>query len=226
MSEKLIEKFELYDLLGIIIPGLVSMGFVYAFSYWTGYNITIPTMPEALQVFVLAAVAIVLGQAIQALSSILEPFYFWTWFGMPSNRALQGKTKRMSKAFAGEIKERFKTHILKGENRDVSDHEIFMSALSICTHKSLGRVARFNSLYAYHRALTTLLLVATITTAIIIASCDPNPPAAWRIFLIELGVTFLFWYRTKQRGMYFADEVLRMADLEIEQPVSPTGKLT
>ena len=220
MSEKLAEKFELYDVLGVIIPGLVSVGFIYAFSYWTGHNITIPTMPDALQVFVLAAVAIVLGQVIQALSSILEPFYFWTWFGRPSDMALRGRT-RISQVFANELKGRFTTYILKGANRAVEDHEIFMCALSICTYKSLGRVARFNSLYAYHRALTTLLLIATMTTAIIIATSDPNPPVAWRIFLIELGVTLLFWYRTRQRGIYFADEVLRLADLEISQSAPP-----
>jgi hypothetical protein len=217
MSEKLAEKFELYDVFGVIIPGLVSVGFIYAFSYWTGHDITIPTMPDVLQVFVLAAVAVVLGQAIQALSSILEPFYFWTWFGRPSDRALQGRT-RISQAFANELKGRFTTYILKGANRVVADHEIFMCALSICTHKSLGRVARFNSLYAYHRALTTLLLVATLTTLAIIYFVEPNPPMAWRIFFIELGITLLFWYRTRQRGIYFADEVLRIADLEIAQP--------
>ncbi len=220
MSEKLAEKFELYDVLGVIIPGLVSVGFIYAFSYWTGHNITIPTMPDALQVFVLAAVAIVLGQAIQALSSILEPFYYWTWGGKPSDRAMQGRTKRISPALANEIKGRFKTYIVQGANREVSDNEIFLCALSICTHKSLGRVARFNSLYAYHRALTTLLLVATVATLLIIIFVEPRPPMAWRIFFIEFGVTLLFWYRTKQRGHYFSDEVVKIGDLEIRQPAA------
>jgi len=125
-----------------------------------------------------------------------------------------------SAAQAAELKERLKNHFLNGIPRDIEDHEIFLCALSMCYHKSLGRIARFNSIYAYHRALTTLLLISTITTLGIIIFVEPNPPAAWRILIVETGVTILFWYRTKQRGMYFADEVLRMADLEIAQQAS------
>lgn len=217
MSEKITEKFELYDVLGTIIPGLVAVGLIYAGALWTGNKVEIPEMPEALQVFILLAVATVLGQVVQTLGSLLEWLYFWTWRGRPSDRALKGRSKRLSAAQAAQLRERLKNHFLKGGDHELSDHEIFLCALSICTHKSLGRVARFNSLYAYHRGLTTLLFASTVATLVIIASVEPNPPAAWRVVGVETGVTLLFWYRTNQRGTYFADEVLRMADLEISQ---------
>ncbi|MDQ3816205.1 MAG: hypothetical protein M3362_00775 [Acidobacteriota bacterium] len=215
MSEKIVEKFELYDVLGILIPGLVTVGMIYGIAFWIGRKIEIPAMPEALQVFILLAVATVLGQAVQTIGSLLEGFYFWTWRGRPSDQALKGRSKRISASQATDLKERLKNYFVKGGGYNLSDHEIFLCALSICNHKSLGRVTRFNSLYAYHRGLTTLLLLSAIATLVIIASVEPNPPAAWKVFAVEAGVTLLFWYRTKQRGMYFADEVLRMADLEI-----------
>jgi len=96
MGEKISEKFELYDVLGIIIPGLVAIGLIYAAFIWTGNKTEIPTMPEALQVLILIAVASVLGQIVQTLGSLLEVFYFWTWFGRPSDRVLQGRSERMS----------------------------------------------------------------------------------------------------------------------------------
>ncbi|PYS94641.1 MAG: hypothetical protein DMF64_00130 [Acidobacteria bacterium] len=217
MSEKITEKFELYDVLGTLVPGLVAVGLIYTALSWTGHKVEIPTMPEALQVLVLSAVAIVLGQLVQTLGSLLEGFYFWTWRGRPSDRALQGKSRRMSASQSAELKGRLNSHFLGNANQDMSDHEIFLCALSICNHRSLGRVARFNSLYAYHRALTTLLLTSTVTTLVIIFVVEPNPYAAWRVFILEAATTLLFWYRTKQRGMYFADEALRMADLEVAQ---------
>src|ERR1700755_3323539 len=214
MSEKIAEKFELYDVLGTIVPGLVAVGMIYSTALWIGRKIEIPAMPEALQVFILLAIATVLGQAVQTVGSLLEGFYFWTWGGKPSDRALKGKSKRISSPHAIQLQARLKNHFVKGSSYDLSDNEIFLCALSVCNHKSLGRVTRFNSLYAYHRALTTLLLLSTLITLAIIVYLEPNPPAAWRVFAVETGVTLLFWYRTKQRGMYFADEVFRMADFE------------
>jgi hypothetical protein len=217
MGEKIAEKFELYDILGTIIPGLVAVGLIYAALSWTGHEVKIPPMPEALQVLILTSVAVVLGQLVQSIGSLLEGFYFWTWGGMPSDVALRGKGKRISAAQSGELKGRLRKHCIGDADREIKDHELFLAALAICNHKSLGRVAKFNSLYAYHRALTTLLLLSTLATLGLIFFVEPNPPAAWRVFIGEAAATLLFWYRTKQRGTYFADEVLRMADLEVAQ---------
>jgi hypothetical protein len=78
MSDKITDKFELYDVLGILVPGLVAVGMIFAVLSWTGRKVEIPAMPDGLQVLVLSATAIVLGQTVQALGSLLEPFYFWT----------------------------------------------------------------------------------------------------------------------------------------------------
>jgi hypothetical protein len=217
MDDKITDKFELYDILGTLVPGLVAVGLIYATIAWTGHKVDIPAMPEALQVLILSAVAVVLGQLVQSVGSLIEGFYFWTWGGRPSDVALRGKGKRITGSQSTVLKARLSKHLSGGVERDSEDHEVFLHALSVCNHKSLGRVAKFNSLYAYHRALTTLLLISTVATMVIIFFAEPNPPAAWRVLIGETAATLLFWYRTKQRGMYFADEVLRMADLEIAQ---------
>lgn len=164
---------------------------------------------------VILATAIVVGQVIQALGSLVEPFYYWTWGGRPSDRALKAKGKQTSSAQAERLRKRLANYIGADTSRPLTDQEVFLGALSLCTHKTLGRVQRFNSLYAYHRALTTLLLISTIMTLAIIFFVEPNPPAAWPIVLCELVATLLLWFRTKQRASYYVDEVLRMADLEL-----------
>ncbi|HET6890676.1 MAG TPA: hypothetical protein VFH31_06205 [Pyrinomonadaceae bacterium] len=215
MSDKIIDKFEFYDVLGSLVPGLVAIGMIFGAWWWTGHRLQIPSMPQGVPVLVILATAIVVGQVIQALGSLVEPFYYWTWGGRPSDRALKAKGKQTSSAQAERLRKRLANYIGADTSRPLTDQEVFLGALSLCTHKTLGRVQRFNSLYAYHRALTTLLLISTIMTLAIIFFVEPNPPAAWPIVLCELVATLLLWFRTKQRASYYVDEVLRMADLEL-----------
>jgi hypothetical protein len=211
MNERIVEKLGLYDLFGNLIPGIVAVSLLGAAWYWTGHKVELPNLSQAVSVLVLSALAIVLGQFVQAIGSLLQKFYFWTWGGRPSDRAM----KRLLPSQSAALRTRLANYMLEDASDEVTDHQIFLWAFSVCNYKSLGRVERFNSIYAYNRALTTLMLISTIATLGIIFVAEPNPPAAWTVLGIEVLITLLFWYRTRQRGIYFADEVLRMADLEI-----------
>lgn len=215
VSERISDKFDVYDFLGSLVPGLVAIGMIFAALWWTGNRIQVPTMPHGVPVLLLTAAGFVLGQVIQALGSLIQPFYYWTWRGRPSDQAFKGQSKQISSAQITRIKKRLASYIEADAGQALTDHEAFLAALSLCTHKALGRVQRFNSLYAYHRGLTTLLLISTIATLGIIYSVEPNPPAAWPILLFQIVATFLLWFRTKQRASYFVNEVLQMADLEL-----------
>ena len=94
MSDKITDKFELYDVLGILVPGLVAVGMIFAVLSWTGRKVEIPAMPDGLQVLVLSATAIVLGQTVQALGSLLEPFYFGRGVG---DRVIERSKARVNK---------------------------------------------------------------------------------------------------------------------------------
>jgi hypothetical protein len=76
----------------------------------------------------------------------------------------------MSAVQAGLLKKRLTSYILAGANDELTDRQIFLSAISVCNHKSLGRVEKFNSLYAYHPALTTLLLISAFVTLVLSTS--------------------------------------------------------
>ena len=76
-------KFNYYDILGVLVPGVL-------FSAWI--PICFPDLaeitanwpfPEAFTVIVLTALAVFLGQIIQALGSIMEHALFKTWGGRP-----------------------------------------------------------------------------------------------------------------------------------------------
>lgn len=220
------EKFDYYDLLGHVIPGLVLIGAIYLLFYWFGTEVKIPAFSGAVGVLVVLGIAIFSGNLLQALSSLLEPFYFWTWGGKPSDKLLAGKSPRLSEMYISLLKETIKDHLqlVKGEinqiDYELEDRDVFLHCLTLCNQKSLGRVNRFNSLYAYHRALTTLSLLLLIVTIVALIKISVPVGAIW-VISGEIVITLILWNRTRQRGYYFAEEVLRVGAYEI---VSPTAK--
>lgn len=220
------EKFDYYDLLGHIIPGLVLIGGAYLLLYWFGVEVKIPVISDAVTAVVILGMAIFSGNLLQALSSLLEPFYFWTWGGMPSNKLLAGKSRRISAVYLSILKDTVKGHIAVSKTEtneakgELENRDIFMHCLTLCNQKSLGRINRFNSLYAYHRALTTLSLVFLVITIIALIKVSVPAGALW-VILTEIIVTLILWNRTRQRGFYFAEEVLRSAACDIVSPTPP-----
>jgi uncharacterized membrane protein len=79
----------------------------------------------------------------------------------------------------------------------------------------VGRAARFNSLYAYHRALLVLILLAACLFG---ASIFWGAAAEWSWYqrvpvLVALAsLLALMWHRARQRGCYYAREVLLTAE--------------
>jgi hypothetical protein len=207
------EKLDYYDILGNVVPGLVLVGGTYMLASWLGYQLTLPPLPDALTVFVVVAIALVLGQVIQALSSILEPFYYWTWGGQPSERLLSGQTRKFSVQYLDALKKRLRKRMLEDEERDVeiTNRDLFLYSLAVCNRNGLGRTSRFNSLYAYHRALTTLGIFFLVVTILMLFWAQPSPHGKKWVLGVECLSTALLWHRTRQRGEYFVDEVIRMA---------------
>lgn len=75
-------KLRFYDILSHLIPGLM----IY-FSIMFLWEI-----PQHWQQFLPAfAFSMAIGFFVNALSSWLEPIFYWTWGGKPSNQLLNGK---------------------------------------------------------------------------------------------------------------------------------------
>jgi hypothetical protein len=81
------DRLQLYDVFGSLVPGVLVFGAVLlAFpSVW--WAIQIPKFPDAFAVVALTVAALFSGHIVQAVASLAESFFYWTWGGRPSDRA-------------------------------------------------------------------------------------------------------------------------------------------
>lgn len=206
------DKFDAYDLLGIIVPGALLLGWAaYCFPEAAAGSPQV-AFPEAFTFVLLTALAVFLGQIVQSLASLVEPVIHWTWRGRPSDVALRSGLKRYLPA---ETSRRIKRKLQEAIGRDSEDHSLFLYAMQQTDGRDVGRVRRFNSLYAYHRALLVLSAVGALMLG---GAMIWGWAAVWRwqskaaaaaAFVLLI---WLVWYRAWQRACYYVREVLLTAE--------------
>ena len=145
---------------GSILLGLIAVSFPEITTAFAGIG-----FPSAFAVICLTAVAAFLGQLVQAISSFLEPVFNWTWGGRPSERAL--KEGLGTRYFPADSANRIRAKLTKAIGDTASDRSLFLYAMQKAETSGNARVAKFNGLYAYHRAMLALLLISLV---IILAS--------------------------------------------------------
>jgi hypothetical protein len=214
-------KFELYDILGFLIPGTLLVCWL-PICFPAASSITSPlNFPSAFSVFALTGLAVMTGHLIQAIGSIIEPALYWTWGGQRSKTALKdGIDGYFSKSSA----ERISTKLLGVTGSEASATDLFYYAIQRTDAAGVGRASRFNSLYAYHRGLVVFFLLAI---ALFVASIFWGAASSWSEIQIEgtfigLGALLLLvWYRTNQRDAYYVREVLFTAERVLDERNQP-----
>lgn len=209
-------KFDYYDLLGILVPGVLLVGWLpVCFPAFGQFGAGV--FPEAFGVVLLTALAVFLGQLVQTIGSMLEPALFKTWGGRPSDVALDGG---LPKYLPADSAERIKTKLSTASGGSRSNHALFLFAMQRADGLNAGRAQRFNSLYAYHRGLLVLILVSFVS---LMGSFFWGAAKAWP-FGSKVGLVFLFigllllvWNRTRQRACYYVREVLHCAERAIDE---------
>jgi hypothetical protein len=219
------DKFNLYELLSWLVPGvLVTCILAVAFPQATA-AVKAVGFQDAFAVTALVALAVFIGNLVQAVASLTEPLMNWTWGGRPSERALrEGLGNRY---LPGDAADRIRIKIIAAIGGTPSDRSVFLFATQRAESAASPRVGVFNALYAYHRALLVLCLIGL--AALIAAACANAFPGVhfWGwvvVFAGGIAVTVLVWYRTKQRAFYYVREVLLTAERVIDQapPKSPS----
>ncbi len=211
------EKLDYYDLLGTLIPGILVVSWcAICFPQLAGI-VSSSGLNELFGVIAGVALAVFSGQIMQAVGSLVEPMLFRTWGGRPSDRALQGGLGRYLPADAS-LRIRGKLQARLGP--DASGGSMFLHAMQLSDAAGIGRSARFNGLYAYHRSLVVFVIVALFVAL-----------ASWRCGLLAtwpwsyaaaavvglLALFMLAWYRAKQRAFYYVREVLLTAEKVIDE---------
>lgn len=149
---------------------------------------------------------------------MMQPVYYKLWRGMPSTVMVEGKSRRLK----GERLKRVMSALAAyfDSPADTADERegLFADAMALCNREALGRVADFNASYAFHRALLTTGAVTTILLAVSVYSASAGVrPGAIYFACLSVVLTAIEFVRARQRGEYFAVEVLNMAYIEIKK---------
>ena len=184
-------NFKLYDILSQLIPGFIL--------YATYLHVDHQSFDSS---FIVPATAIsfVVGYFVNTLASLLEPFYYFTWGGKPSNQILEGKN--IWKVKFHELDKTRKYLVEEFDEVEATNDQLFSLAIRYATPEVSVRVADFNSNYVFSRVILTTML---IVSGLLIWANYSNPS----IYLVTIPIIFMAWLRSKQRGFYFAKEVLK-----------------
>lgn len=212
----MVDKFEVYDLVGIFVPGVLVVAAVpLAFPSIAAQTAAV-RYPEGFALLALTALGVFVGYLIQTLASLIEPVLYKTWGGRPSELALRaglGET-----FFPLDSATRIRTKLLAATSPGASDWSLFIFASQLAESCGSGRVRQFNALYAYHRALIVLTALALV---FFIASFRGGFASTLTqtqsivVCLVLIALLLLFWHRAKRRGVYYVREVLLCAERQL-----------
>jgi hypothetical protein len=188
-------KLKYYDLLSNVIIGIVLIAAVKIIWFKN----------QSLDVEIYIAGGYILGYIINAISSLMEPMLYWLIGGMPSDRLL---TPEKGQDWTGIRKVKFyEAHRaiekLKSElgKNNASTSRMFACAMHHSVSNSESRVLDFNAQYAFSRAIFTCTLVLFIFVSTQLYDI-------WYFWIIGLAVLLLTGNRFREKGFYFAREVL------------------
>lgn len=184
-----------YDLLSTAIIGVVVVAIV---NYFFLDNIDIDGVAYL-------AVGYMVGYFINAIGSLFEDKYYYTIGGKPSDKLL---TPVEGQRWTGYSRVRFydiekATSLLKSElqNQNASIAHMFSCAMRKANGCKDSRVPAFNAQYAWSRTLLTAVWMVDIL--MMFRYYDE-----WLFWLIGLLLLVISWNRYKERGYYYAREVL------------------
>jgi hypothetical protein len=213
----MVEKFEVYDLLGIVVPGTLLVGLTLILFPALSTPAINVKLPDGFTVICLVALSVFAGNLVQAISSLVEPLVEKTWGGRMSEKGLsQGFGDRyLPTDSAARIRNKLASVLAS----DAVDRSLFLFAMQKAETSGNPRVGRFNALYAYHRAILTLMLMAVLLLALSMVCGLAVQWSPYQKTLAIGGAILLFlitWNRTRQRAVYYVREVLLTAERVIE----------
>lgn len=192
-------NFTVYEVISHLVPGYIII-----FLLRGQFGIEIKDMGN----LAFLALAYGIGFIVQTLASWAEDLLYLTWGGKPSNQLLNGKDMWKVKFYSWQkAKELLEKEALESGLTNLTTDSLFEIAMRKVYAQKYDRVNNFNSIYAFSRSLTLAFFVSAILT---LAFQSRNI----KLVFILLILTLVTWYRTKQRGFYYAKEVLNMYILE------------
>ena len=188
-------NFKYYDLLSNLIVGVIAV-----FALW---RLCLPHLE--MSDWLILPMGFVMGYFLDAIASFVEPVLFKTICGKPSDKLL---TPVPGKEWTGISKVRFyfpqkAIDALRNDTGDknATTDKMFGYAKGMVNANSDSRVPDFRGHYALARVVLTTAFIAAIIVEIKYYN-------VWYSWLITIMVLFLSWNRYRERGYYYAREVL------------------
>jgi len=188
-------ELKYYDLLSNTIIGVVLI--TVAKIIW--FN------DQSLDVEVYIACGYILGYFINAISSLIEPVLYYFIGGKPSEKLL---TPQHGLDWTGIRKVKFyeamlatKKLQLELDDNNASRGRMFACAMRHSISNPNSRILDFNAQYAFSRTILTSSLILFIFVSTRLYD-------VWYFWIIGLFIIWLVWNRFREKGFYFAREVL------------------
>ena len=188
-------NFKYYDLLSNLIVGVVAI-----FALW---KLLFPEVE--INDWLILPMGYFLGYFLDAFASLIEPCLFKIICGKPSDKLL---TPVPGKSWTGINKVRFyfAQKAIDCIRKDIGDDnastdKMFSYAKGMVNANSDGRVPDFRGHYALARVVLTTVFIAVFLV-------EMEYYNIWYTWLISVLVLCLSWNRYRERGYYYAREVL------------------
>lgn len=219
-----------YDVVAHVVPGTLVLGVLALIPAVFGFTVPLPHS-DAVTLAAGLPVTYAVGQVVQAVSSLLQPLYYRLWGGMPSTVILEGRSTRLRGTRLHTLLDGLAHPDSSARESAEERGALFSSAMALCNRHGLGRVGEFNAAYAFHRALLTTGVLTSGMLALALALSELGVDSASSAFrpslvyllILALSLTAIEFVRARQRGEYFAIEVLDMAYLKTVEAPAPPG---
>ncbi len=188
-------NYKYYDLLSNL-----TIGIVFFYVIWKLFFMNVE-----LSEWVVIPAGYVVGYFVNAFSSLIEPVLYRTICGVPSDILL---TPIPGQKWTGikKVKFYFANEAVKALRKDTHDEEadtkkMFGYAKRMVDANKDCRVSDFNGHYALSRVILTTVIIVVVFVEIWYC-------CIWYSWPISIATLLLAWNRFRERGYYYAREVL------------------
>lgn len=215
-------KLSYYDVVAHLVPGTLVLSVLALMPHIFCFRLPWPGS-TAVVIAVGVPLAYTVGQVVQSVSSFMQPLYYRLWHGMPSTVILDRRSARLGGERLSRILAALSAYFGAPIETLPEREALFSDAMAVCAKDELGRTDSFNASYAFHRALLTTGLIATalLGGAVALSYFSFAEPAShyrtglWYLLALAAVLAAIEFPRARQRGEYFAVEVLNMAYLHV-----------
>ena len=178
----------------------MTVGIVVFYAIWEMF------LPDLeIKEWIVIPAGYVVGYFLDAISSFIEPVLYKSICGIPSDKLL---TPVSGQKWTGikKVKFFYAEEAVKALREDTKDEEadpkkMFGYAMRMVNANMECRVPDFNGHYALSRVVLTTIIITVVIIEIKFAY-------VWYSWPISIVVLFLSWNRFRERGYYYAREVL------------------